>query len=256
MADTADGKIIWTEDERTLLTLEIIKIFESKKLPVEEWLVTVHSIMKAQYALFEENRCRAYMPTYMVDELQGRVQAYVNEDIKKKDVAIVLVWRDFVKLHACSPIDRIAQLEQKISSLRATVERTGNDRPTAPEAPHWPASVKATLPPNRVIDKLQQVGTTGDVKGDLRLLLVNPGMPQIARALLNIKGVDVVWSDRNDDGSKLRNLANGRHVFLHTGMLGSNAVRALKERSLSFTEVPGGNSAFSTIVNDFINANT
>lgn len=243
----------WSDDERSLLTEQIIEAFEKKDLPFDRWIVTVHDITKAQYALFAEDRCRPQIPRLEEPLFQTRVQLRITEKIEAialaerqaielQNTTILNKWREFAKLHGCTYEEQNAKLEREISTLRATAFRTTHVDPARSGA--------ATMPSNRVIEKLQPVGE--QITADLKLLLINPHMPQIARQLIDLKGIDVVWTDNKDDASALRRKADGRHVFLTSGVLGTHAARALKDTSLSFQEIPGGNSRFSTVVAEFI----
>jgi hypothetical protein len=181
--------------------------------------------------------------------MQGRLNTIRAKQVLKENETIVASWHAYTKSHGRTPIAHAMELAQQVTELNRLLEAA--TRPV----------VTSTIVEKMVeragdMTKMQEQLLVR-VSNPIRLLLVSPRMSKIASNLLESqlkeRGVDVEWVGVNDDSVRLKNLAATRHVFMIQGALNSRCAGTLRQYGLSFREVVGGNSAFTSAVTDFVN---
>lgn len=237
--DSQESRIYWKPEEKAQLAEFIVANFVSGDGKFE---LTRHHVLRAQYGIpFEESRQRAYIQQQNVDEIQKLVDDLLNRRNTALNEQIITAWKDHLKVHGCSPIERAQRLQQQVTELEHLLEAATN--PVKPSA----SEVAAQQASSNVL----QLKPT-DAKPVCRIILANPHLSQMPRSMMEARlkemGVDFVWVEIKDDRELIRKRAQGRHAIMMSGSLNTQIAAALRQSADSFLEARGGNTAFENSV--------
>jgi hypothetical protein len=231
--DSPESRIYWKPEEKLQLAEFIVKNFVSGDADFE---LNRHHILRAQYGIpFPEDRQRTSVQPQNVLEIQKMIDDILSRRATALNEQIIAAWKDHLKVHGCSPIERCHRLQQKVIELEILLEDATNP---AQQANVTAANVLQLKP--------------AEQKQSCRIILANPHLSQMPRQLMEARmkelGVDFVWVEAKDDRELIRKRAKGRHAILMSGSLNTQVAAALRQSADTFVEARGGNTAFESSV--------